>query len=111
MKRFMTSMLAAAAIFAISNAAQAGNSGGHGREDGRHGDGMMRHDYRYGYGYGSRHEYGRDWKEWSRRFFCREYGCYLYWCEESRWWYRYDERCERFRPLSEGGYHPRPEQK
>ena len=114
MKRFMTSMVAALAIFAISNAAQAGNPGGHGHEDGRRGDGMMRrgNDYHNDYRifHEPRHEYGCEWKGWSKRFYCNEYGCNLYWCEDCRWWYRYDEREGKYRPLSEE-YRPNHERK
>ena len=107
MKRLLTSLVAALAIFTISEAALAGPSGGHGRDGGRHGEGNG--TMRGGYGT-SRHEYGRDWKNWSKRFYCEEYGCYLYWCEECRWWYRYDERGEKYRPLSEE-YRPNHEKK
>jgi hypothetical protein len=110
MKRLLTSVLAALAIFTISEAALAGPSGGHGRDGGKHGEGNGSMKGGYGTSRTPSHEYGRDSKFWSKRFYCEEYGCYLYWCEECRWWYRYDERGERYRPLSEE-YRPNHEKK
>ena len=106
MKRLMASVAAALAIFTLSETAQANHVGGHGPVVNKGGNGTMRGGS--GSSRAPNREYGRDWKGWTNRFYCKEFGCYLYWCEESRWWYRYDERHERYHPLSEE-YRPRNE--
>jgi hypothetical protein len=110
MKRFLTCLVAALAIFTVSEAALAGSSGGQGRDGERHGEGDSSMRGGYGTWRVPTHEYGRDWKNWTKRYYSEEHRCYLYWCEKCRWWYRYDERCERYRPLSEE-YRPNHEKK
>jgi hypothetical protein len=108
MKRLFAIAVAALAIFTLSETARASHTGGHGPVVGREGSGTMKGSY--GTSRTPNHEYGRDWKSWTKRFYCEEFGCYLFWCEECRWWYRYDERGEKYRPLSEE-YRPNHEKK
>jgi hypothetical protein len=53
---------------------------------------------------------GRGTKFWTKKVFSTAYGCNLFWCPKTRWWFAYDKSTDTYKPVSEA-YDPASERK